>query len=130
MSDPRQLSLGGPAPPAFRGLRVQQEAALLAQATYDVTACFPAAERGTLGDRMRRAAVSVSANVAEACGRPSRADRARVLAVAWGSLRELEAQLELAAAVRLIDPVTLARLCARCRHTGRLLHALRRATSL
>jgi four helix bundle protein len=128
MSDPQQLPLGG-APSTFRGLRVQQEAALLAKATYDATEGFPAAERRSLGDQMRRAAMSVPANIAEACGRASRADRARVLAIAWGSLRELEAQLELAAAVRLLDPVTLARLSTRCRHTGRLLHALRRASA-
>ena len=54
-------------------------------------------------------------------------DRARVLAIAWGSLRELEAHLELAAAVQLIDPATLARLSTGCRRTGRLLHALRRS---
>ena len=120
-------TLAAPPRSTFRELRVQQEAAPLAKAVYAATDAFPAAERRTLGDQMRRAAVSVPANMAEACGHATRADRARVLSIAWGSLRELEAHLELAAAVQLLDPVTLARLTTGCRRTGRLLHALRNA---
>jgi four helix bundle protein len=45
---------------------------------------------------MRRSAVSVASNIAEACGRSTPADRARQLAVASGSACELEYQLKLA----------------------------------
>ncbi|HEY0778841.1 MAG TPA: four helix bundle protein [Gemmatirosa sp.] len=105
-------------------LRAQVEATTLARRVYDVTAQFPATERVTLGDQMRRAAVSVPANIAEGCARATRADRARLLAVAWGSLRELEAHIDLASAVDLLPPASAEELSRHCRWTGRLLHAL------
>ena len=45
---------------------------------------------------MRRAAVSVASNIAEAAGRSSDPDAARLLSIAAGSASELEYQLELA----------------------------------
>ena len=112
------------------GLRIHHEATRLARLTYSATATFPAAERASLGDQMRRAAVSVAANLAEGCGRATRADRVRLLAVAWGSLRELEAHVGIAHAVALLPPTEEAELRTACRHTGRLLHALRTSPNL
>ena len=105
-------------------LRAQVEATTLARIVYDATEQFPASERATLGDQMRRAAVSVPANIAEGCARPTRADRVRILSFAWGSLRELEAHIDTAAAVALLPPARAADLTRHCRWTGRLLYPL------
>ncbi len=113
-----------PRPTRLPRLRAQVEATTLARLVYAVTEALPPAERATLGDQMRRAAVSVPANIAEGCARPTRADRYRLLSVAWGSLRELEAHIDLAAAVSLIPAARVDELERHCRWTGCLLHAL------
>ncbi|GJG87352.1 four helix bundle protein [Gemmatimonadetes bacterium T265] len=105
-------------------LRAQVEATTLAKLVYDATAHFPATERASIGDQMRRAALSVPSNIAEGCARTTRADRARLLTIAWGSLRELEAQIDVVAAVSLVPPASADELVKHCRWTGRLLHAL------
>ena len=85
---------------------------------------WPAAERSSLGDQMRRAALSVPANIAEGCARATRADRQRFLIIAWGSLRELEAHVDVATVLGLLPANSTAELTRHCRWTGRLLHGL------
>jgi len=80
----------------FRNLRVWHKAHALALAVYRATSAFPSAERFGLAAQMRRAAVSVPANIAESCGRRSHRDEAHLLQVAFGSACELEAELLLA----------------------------------
>ena len=119
MSIPAALS-----PTRLPRLRAQVEATTLAKLVYAATDSFPASERAMLGDQMRRAAISVPSNIAEGAARATRADRTRLLAIAWGSLRELEAQIEIAASVQLIPAPLANELARHCRWTGRLLHAL------
>jgi four helix bundle protein len=80
----------------FRALRVWHKAHALALAVYRATSAFPSAERFGLVAQMRRAAVSVPANIAESCGRRTNRDEAHLLQVAFGSACELEAELLLA----------------------------------
>jgi four helix bundle protein len=68
----------------------------LAILVYRYTKSFPQAERYGLTAQLRRAAVSVAANIVEAAARPSRADYARLLAIAYGSARELEYEISIA----------------------------------
>ena len=53
----------------FRKLEVWQKSQKLVASVYKLTGTFPSAERYGLSSQMRRAAVSVSANLAEGCGR-------------------------------------------------------------
>ena len=102
-----------------------REASELAALVYASTARFSAAERAVLGAQMRRAALSVPANIAEGNGRASRAEYLRFLGMAWGSLKELGSHVDLAAAAAQLPPPQVAELRTRIRHTGQLLHGLR-----
>src|SRR5262245_51790966 len=61
----------------FRKLQAWQAARELTTRIYRATAAFPSAERFGLTAQMRAAAVSIGANLAEGCGRATRADTLR-----------------------------------------------------
>jgi four helix bundle protein len=73
----------------FEDLIVWQKSHALVLAVYKATAKFPKEEMYGLVSQMRRAAVSVPANIAEGFKRRGRTDKARVLNIAQGSLEEL-----------------------------------------
>ena len=102
----------------FSQLRVYQEARLLVQALGRLTT---AGSRGfgDLHSQMRRAAVSVAANIAEGAGCGSNPGFRRHLRIARGSLHELEAQLQLAADLAGLAPEP--GLADRVDHLGRML---------
>jgi four helix bundle protein len=58
-----------------------------------MTSAFPRDERYGLTSQIRRAAVSVAANIAESTGRHSGRDQARFLRIAKGSVKELRCEL-------------------------------------
>ena len=76
-------------------LEVWRLAKALAGKVYLHTAHFPKDERFGLVDQMSRAGVSVMSNLAEGCGRISARDQANFSQIAFGSLLELDAQLQL-----------------------------------
>jgi four helix bundle protein len=81
---------------SFQNLIVWQKSHNLALAVYRVSALYPRTELYGLTSQARRAAASVPANIAEGFKRASRADKARMLNVAQGSLEELRYFLLLA----------------------------------
>jgi len=80
----------------FRDLQVWQKAHALALAVYRITSTFPSGERFALTLQLRRAAVSISANIAEGCGRSGDREFARFLQVSLGSASEVQSLLLLA----------------------------------
>jgi four helix bundle protein len=80
----------------FKKLKVWEVSHRVTLDVYRVTQNFP--KQGTYGltSQIRRASASVSANIAEGCGRASSADFARFLQIAVGSASELEYHLILA----------------------------------
>jgi len=79
-----------------RKLRAWQAAVELVESIYQVTAAFPREEAFGLTGQMRRAAVSVPANIAEGAARKSTKELLHFLSVAAGSLSELDTHLEIA----------------------------------
>ncbi len=73
----------------------------LAEACYRITKAFPKEETYGMNAQIRRAAVSIPANIAEGYGRGSRGEYRQFLYIAQGSLKELETHLLLAQRVEL-----------------------------
>jgi four helix bundle protein len=78
---------------SYRDLEVWQLAMRLAHLAYDCTNVFPPIERYVLLPQVRRAALSVPANIAEGRGREHTGDFLNFLSTARGSLQELETYL-------------------------------------
>src|SRR5262249_29621205 len=76
----------------FEKLDVWQKAVGLAGDVYAATRSFPADERFGLTAQMRRAAVSISSNIAEGSSCGSDAEFARFVEIAYGSLMEVVSQ--------------------------------------
>ncbi len=72
----------------FRDLLVWQRAHAFVLAVYKMTAAFPGREIYGLTSQMRRAAISIAANIAEGFAKRGKADKARFMNTAEGSLEE------------------------------------------
>ncbi|HEY1994025.1 MAG TPA: four helix bundle protein [Edaphobacter sp.] len=96
-------------PPArsFQDLLVWRKAHELVLRVYPLTAAFPKQETYGLTLQMRRAAISVPANIAEGFRRRSKPEKARFLNIAEGSLEELRYFLILAADLGYADTAPL-----------------------
>ena len=89
--------------PLHYDLDVWKDSMRLAREIYRVTAAFPESERYALAAQIRRSAVSVASNIAEGAGRGTRADYARYLRIARGSLMEVDTQLWIACDLGLLQ---------------------------
>ena len=85
----------------YQELIAWQKAMDLVQRVYVVTDDFPAKEVFALTNQLRRAVVSVPSNIAEGQGRATTRDFLRYLAIAKGSLQEIETQIIIAFQTRL-----------------------------
>ncbi len=81
---------------SFKDLVVWQKSKDLAVAVYQLTEAFPKSELYGLTSQMRRAAVSISSNIAESYHRFHRKEKQHLLSIAFGSGAELESQTEIA----------------------------------
>ena len=99
----------------------------LAETCYQVTKAFPKEEKYGMTAQVRRAAVSIPANIAEGYGRRTRGEYVQFLYIAQGSLKELETHLLLAQRVKLALNQSINPTLTQCESVGRLLLALIRA---
>lgn len=88
---------------SYKNLIAWRKAMDLIEVTYRLTSRFPANERFGLVAQLRRAAVSIVANIAEGYGRRTRADYVHFLDIAAGSANEVEAQIPVARRLGSID---------------------------
>ena len=99
----------------------------LVEGCYRFTKELPKDETYGLSSQIRRAAVSVPANIAEGYGRDSSGSYVSFLKIAQGSLKELETHLLLAGQVQVAEPSTVEPIFARCESLGRMLRRLIRS---
>ena len=88
---------------SFRDLVVWKEAIALAGAAYRLASRLPSVERYGLSSQLQRAAVSVSANIAEGCGRGGDRELVRFLHIARGSCHEVESLLAVTMELGVLD---------------------------
>lgn len=88
----------------FRQLKVWQRSRELAIVIDTLTRKFPRADRGVVAGQLRRAVLSIPANIAEGCGKSSRRETIRFLQIASGSAREAESHLMIAADLGYVPP--------------------------
>lgn len=107
----------------FKELRVWQKSFELCQAIYSLAKLLPKEETFVLSDQMRRCAISIPSNIAEGHGRGTAKEELRFLAIAKGSLSELETQCLLGKAVGYFNDSNISEILALCAETGRMLTA-------
>ena len=93
---------------------------------YKRTEQFPKEERYGLTSQMRRAAVSIPANIAEGAGRHTKKEFGYFLSNSQGSASELETELTIAFKLGYIDEATFSQLIAQLERIGRLITGLGR----
>ncbi len=111
----------------FERLEVWQKAIDFADTVYSVTREFPSDERFGLPNQMRRAAVSISSNIAEGRSRNSRKDFARFIEIATGSLFEVVSQSYISRNQGFLTPEEFEILYLAAEEQGRMLSGLRRS---
>jgi four helix bundle protein len=114
---------------SYQDLKVWQEGMDLAEACYQLTKTFPKDEIYGMTSQIRRAAISIPANIAEGYGREYRAEYIHFLKIAQGSLKELETHLLLSArnGVGLTTFEVIDSPLKQCEFIGKMLRALIRA---
>jgi four helix bundle protein len=110
----------------FEESDVWQKAIDLADLVYSKTESFPADERFGLTNQMRRAAISISSNVAEGSARVSDADFARFVEIAIGSLFEVISESTVAKRQGYLSEDSFAAIYKASEQQGRMLSGLRR----
>jgi four helix bundle protein len=93
----------------------------------ELTADFPHEERFGLTNQMRRAAVSISSNLAEGSSRVSPTDFSRFVEIATGSLFEVVSQSTLALRRKMIAQNDYNQIYAAAEKQSKMLSGLRRA---
>jgi len=113
--------------PAFKELDTWQQSMNLVEECYKTTTRFPRAEMYGLTSQLRRAAVSIPANVAEGYCRRSTKVYAHHVSISLGSHAELETCVELACRLGFVTSIERDDLTVRTDSVGRLLSGLHRS---
>jgi four helix bundle protein len=108
----------------FKELKVWHKAYDLALSVYEVSRGFPREEMYGLTSQLRRAAVSIGANIAEGCGRRSDGELVRFLQIARGSASEVEHHLLLARDLKFLHATAHQNIEKRLQEVQRMLTSL------
>jgi len=111
----------------FKELKVWHKSKELAVRIYRVTGESSLAKDFGLKDQMRRAAVSISSNIAEGDERNADKDSIRFFSIAKGSLAELVTQIEIAHEVGYLSEPDMNSLEEECLNVGKMLGSLIKA---
>ena len=108
----------------FKDLIAWQEGHKLVLMVYDVTKSFPKSELFGLTDQMRRAAVSITSNIAEGFTRRSYKEKVQFYAMAAGSITEIQNQLTISQDVHYMDAVKAGTIMEQSVLTHKILNGL------
>lgn len=109
---------------SYQDLKVWQMGMDLAEQCYLLTRRYPKEELFGMTSQIRRAAVSIPANIAEGWGREGTKEYLQFLRIAQGSLKELETHLILSRRINLAQAVQVEPLLETCTQIGKMIRAL------
>lgn len=109
---------------SYRDLLVWQRAMELVIEIYELTEKFPSNEQYGLVSQMRRAAISISSNIAEGSRRGSRKDFRHFALTAFGSGSELETQIEIVKRLPMYNKIKLEKVELLIREVMKMLNGL------
>ncbi len=112
---------------SYKDLLVWQKAMNLVTNVYNLIKTFPKEEIYGLSGQLRRVIVSVPSNIAEGQGRDSVKEFIHCLSISYGSLMEVETQLQIAANLGYLKQVEVDKLLEQTAEVGRLLNGLSRS---
>ena len=107
-------------------LEAWSKAVDLVTSVYKNTETFPKEERYGLTSQIRRAAVSIPANIAEGAGRRSPKEFPHFLSNSQGSASELETELIIANRLGYLDETSFSQMISELERIGRLITGLSR----
>ncbi|MBT4870445.1 MAG: four helix bundle protein [Candidatus Diapherotrites archaeon] len=108
----------------FKKLKVWQESRELVKEIYKITEKFPMNEQYGITSQMRRAVTSISANIAEGCGKATQKEFRRFLVIANGSNKEVENFLIISNDLGYVNGVQLGEISQRYEKIGKMLTSL------
>ena len=114
----------------FEKLEVWQKSIDFADLVYTLTRTFPSDERFGLTNQMRRAAVSISSNIAEGTSRVSKADFSRFIEIATGSVFEVVSQAFVSKRQGFLTEFDFKKLYSAADEQSRMLSGLRKSLLL
>ena len=112
---------------SYRDLDVWREAMDFVVECYRMTGTFPKSEVYGLTSQLQRAAVSIPANIAEGQGRQYEKEFLQHLAIAYGSLAEVETHIQIARRLEYVDGEKESQMLERAARIGRMLNGLRKS---
>lgn len=108
----------------FKELNVWQKSYQLGLDIYKITSTFPKEETFGLTSQIRRSCISIAANIAEGCGRKSKAELAQFLHIAVGSASELEHYLLFSRDLGILNHLNYEKLASELSKIKKMLIAL------
>ena len=114
---------------SFKQLRVWQKGIEIVKEIYALTQPFPKEEIYGLTSQMRRAAISIPANIAEGFKRLHGKEYRQFLHIALGSAAELETELIIARELNFINEQELSEVSEKLDHTSKMMSSLLRKLS-
>lgn len=110
----------------YKDLDLYKSAKELVLSVYALLRKFPKEEQYALCDQLRRAVISIPSNIAEGSGRTSSKDQAHFLEMAFGSLMEVECQLDIACDLGYVSNAELESLSVQIASIAAMLSGMRR----
>ena len=110
---------------SYQTLNVYKDAKALVVAVYRLLKQYPSEERYALCDQIRRAAISITSNIAEGMSRYSDKEKVHFLEIAYASMMEVESQLDISVDLEYISKEQFAEATERIHYVGKQLSALK-----
>ncbi len=111
---------------SYKNLEAYKESKTLVKLIYALLKKFPKEEQYALCDQLRRAVISVPSNIAEGSGRTSAKDQAHFMEMAFGSLMEVDCQMDIAQDLGYVSSVEFEVVSKQISQVAALLSGMRR----